>query len=446
MRRLAVALALLAAAAAPWWLAAGRGGPPFLLRTWSVSYALVCLSWTGAAAAAGGLLLGRGGRRERALGVLAAAIGVGVSLALAEAPAVLWGHDWGRTLGTEGERTWLDQALAHNRPDPELIHLHWPHARFEGRVQGNLAGLGIPSAPWHEVDVRFDRNGFRNDTELERADVVLIGDSFVEGSLVALEETVGQQLAVRLGVPVANLGQSAYGLAQELAVLRRYGLPLAPRTVLWFLFGGNDLRDVDHYAWQRAHFEEITRPRTPSLGERLFVRNALLALSRTALARFESPRARAQSAHFRRADGAVETVYFGDTEGPWKPHEWDAMTATLGEANRLSAGAGVQLVVVYIPRKFRVYRPHLSFIPDSETARWDVNDLPGQLGDWCREAGVPFVDTTPILEAEVARGVHTYFVDDVHWNARGHAVVAEALAQRLAAEPPVPEAPRTEAR
>lgn len=435
MRRLLTAAALLVALLTPWWIAAGRSAEPPLFRTWSIAHAFVCLVWSAGIAALAALLLGAGSLRERGFRVATASLAVAFSLAIAEAPALLLGHDWGRTLRTEAGRSWLDEAIAHNRPDPELIHVHWPNAHFRGQVQGNLAHLGIPSAPWHEVDVRFDRNGFRNDTDLERADVVLIGDSFVEGSLVSFDETVGQGLARRLGLRVANLGQSAYGLEQELVVLRRYGLSLAPRTVLWFFFGGNDLRDVDHYAWQLANFSEISRPRTPSLHERFFLRNALLALSRVALSGLEGPRAREQSARYVRADGVAETVYFGDTERPWKPHEWDVMTRTLAEAQQLTAGAGARFVVLYIPRKFRVYRAHLELAPGSAAATWDVNDLPELLGEWCRGAGIEYVDTTPLLETEVSRGVHTYFVDDVHWNAHGHDIVAAGMARILAASP-----------
>ena len=67
----------------------------------------------------------------------------------------------------------------------------------------------------------------------------------------------------RLDTDVVNLGQAAYGLKQELGVLRRFALPLRPRLVLWFLFGGNDLRDVELYEWQKRNLETASGAASP---------------------------------------------------------------------------------------------------------------------------------------------------------------------------------------
>jgi len=96
-------------------------------------------------------------------------------------------------------------------------------------------------------DVRYDHNGFRNQTDLKSADIVVIGDSFVEGLTVSDAQLVTSLLAHLQGKVVANLGQSTYGPQQELIVLKRYGLPLRPRTVVWMFFEGNDLADVITY-------------------------------------------------------------------------------------------------------------------------------------------------------------------------------------------------------
>ena len=66
-------------------------------------------------------------------------------------------------------------------------------------------------------------------------------------------------------------------------------------------------------------------------------------------------------------------------------------------------------------------------------ARWEINDLPDELGRWAAKEGVAFVDTTPRLAEVVARGEHPYFIDDVHWNATGHLIAARAIAAELAA-------------
>jgi hypothetical protein len=68
---------------------------------------------------------------------------------------------------------------------------------------------------------------------LDRADIVVIGESYIEAPMIrdnALSTTV---LAGLQGRKVANLGNSGYGPQQELAVLKRFGLPLRPKVVVW---------------------------------------------------------------------------------------------------------------------------------------------------------------------------------------------------------------------
>src|SRR5262245_31524235 len=69
--------------------------------------------------------------------------------------------DFRVTLGT------LEAPVEHpdNLLDPKLLHIHRPHlqTRYEG------------------IDYRYDQHGLRNEVDLDAADIVVIGDSFVEG-------------------------------------------------------------------------------------------------------------------------------------------------------------------------------------------------------------------------------------------------------------------------
>ena len=67
----------------------------------------------------------------------------------------------------------------------------------------------------------------------------------------------------------------------------------------------------------------------------------------------------------------------------------------------------------------------------SHAASRGVNELPEALREWYASQQIDFVDTIPHLTAVLDEGEHTYFVDDVHWNAKGHAVAAEAVAGHL---------------
>jgi lysophospholipase L1-like esterase len=408
-----------------------RDLPDALWRVYYASTVAMNLAATAAILGVAWLLTDLRQWRRRVAELLLAGMTTGLVIGLFELPAVAFGHDYGITFGTHANDTWLQLAQGVNRRDDELIHIHHPHTRYQGEVVGNLTWIGLPARPPYQVDVQYDRNGFRNSTDLDRAAVVAIGDSFLEGAETAEGDLVTTLVAKRLGVPVANLGQSNYGPQQELAVLRRFGLPLAPRTVVWFFFGGNDLSDIDAYEWRRSHIEEFL---SPPRDRRSFVRNALVALARrtTPPRRTESPAAERHVFTYRTATGAIERMYVDAEEGPVEPRLWQAASAILGEAHARTQAAGADFVVAFIPRKLRVYDGFIEAAPGSYARTWKSNDLPSMLGDWCRDNSVGYIDMTQPLRAAVAVGQSVYLPDDVHWNAAGHAVAAAAVAEVVA--------------
>jgi hypothetical protein len=133
--------------------------------------------------------------------------------------------------GTEISEPWRHPD---NLNDPRLLHIHKPYDRLV----------------WQGIEYKYDRNGFRNGTDLESAHLIVLGDSFVEGWNVHADQLLTTQLARKLNRPVANLGQSWYGPQQELEVLRRYGVELAPKVCVWVFFEGNDLADLRRYKEQ----------------------------------------------------------------------------------------------------------------------------------------------------------------------------------------------------
>ena len=153
---------------------------------------------------------------------------------------------------------------ADNALDPELIHIHKPYLKRVGVTRGDIAlALHLPGTPLYPYDVACDRNGFRNTCDLSTAEVVVLGDSFVEGGFVAADDLMTAILARLLGCTVANLGQSAYGPQQELAVLKHFGALLHPKLYIWTFYGGNDLDDVERYERLRQDSISIAVHSTP---------------------------------------------------------------------------------------------------------------------------------------------------------------------------------------
>lgn len=74
--------------------------------------------------------------------------------------------------------------------------------RYEAAYQGNLgAALCIPPDPARKVVIRYDKYGFRNTRDLQESDVVVIGDSYMEGYLTSEAKLVTARLSDLLGKP-----------------------------------------------------------------------------------------------------------------------------------------------------------------------------------------------------------------------------------------------------
>ncbi len=386
-------------------------------------------------------LLSRLGPAGRAARFVACSASMGAVWLMFEGPALVRLVDYRGVFSTPTP-PWRRPG---NRPDPELVFVRKGHRqerlRFAGADLHGLKGAGPVAA--YRCDLVTDRDGFRNPVDLRRADVVVLGDSFVEGLQVGAEELVSARLAERLGAPVANLGRTGYGPQQELHVLRRFGVPLRPRACVWAFYEGNDLQDVAAYEADRdragrAGVESAAR----DWYARGFARNGLAYLAREWLRPEPTRPAGLQAGRFVEASGRAVPIYFscGVHEGrapPATPRGESAELARfrsiLAEARVLCDRAGIELVVAFVPTKFRVYRDLCRFAPGSPCPGWPVDDLPRAVEAAVASAGpgIGFVDLTPRLRAEAEAGALVYLADDTHWSAAGHRSAARALGDRL---------------
>ncbi len=90
---------------------------------------------------------------------------------------------------------------------------------------------------------KTDSKGFRNEEESAHADIILLGDSFIYGHGVNINETVGFFLENMTGNSVVNLGRQGDTTYQELYVLKQFGLSYQPKYVLYFFYE-NDVIDL----------------------------------------------------------------------------------------------------------------------------------------------------------------------------------------------------------
>ncbi len=361
---------------------------------------------------------------------------------LAEGAVLLGLVDYRVLFGSYESGTAL--SVAGRRFDKELLWRHDPHYRYEAPYQGNIGrALCIPPDPARTVAVRYDRNGFRNARDLDSAEIVVIGDSYMEGYFTPDERVITTRLSELQEKSVANLGHSGYGPQQELVVLQRFGFPLAPQTVVWAFFEGNDFLDAERYEekvlrsgngwWQDFWFRSLSRNVS-----------ALLFRSEQPCTPDES--LKELRAEFLDSMHRTTTVFFAsaEVERVSEPTLRKAV-APIIRAAQLCRDRNIRFLVAFVPEKFRVYHdlPNLA-LSTAAIRQWHVSDLPGRLQRLLADADprIEYVDLTPALKTAARSGTPTYLADDTHWTDEGNLVAADAIHRALQKGSPAELPPR----
>jgi hypothetical protein len=324
-------------------------------------------------------------------------------------------------LGTPVWEPWHHPA---NLLDPKLLHIHKTHDRWL----------------WNGIEYRYDQYGLRNETDLESADLVVVGDSFVEGLGVRTADILTNQLARQLEHSVANLAQSWYGPNQELELLRRYGLRLAPKICVWVFYEGNDLADLHRYKVATQDWKIFSKD-FHSFRQRSFTKNAMLGFRRLLNSMHNQrvsykDRMKEQSGIFTSQSGQETRLYFHDKGRHLSDDDRTALEdlrLILGQAHSLCHAAGAKFLVVFAPTKFRVYKDFTDFDTEAQARYWVINDLPQKIKAMVHEdfPDRGFLDLTTALIEQAKQEPLLYFDYDTHWSAEGHRVVASAIANFL---------------
>jgi hypothetical protein len=292
--------------------------------------------------------------------------------------------------------------------------------------------------------------------------VLLLGDSFVEGTTVGEESLVSTVLEERLNQPsraryeVINAGTHGYGTDQEYLFFLSEGRRYQPDTVVLFFYP-NDLGD--NLAGNRKPFFELQ-------GTSLVLRNSPVPAPRRGAKVLRptyerhrvkpfrgsyalrwlgerlvdaAPRLHRRLARAGIVDQAVttdqdvppqEVAYGGREVGPRKKEMWDLEFALIEALARAVREEGARFLVFYVPARFEVnpsaWEPTM--------ARWKVNASgwsPDRvflvLQEGCAERGIELVDPRAALRLAEASSRPAYFVRDAHWSEVGHRIAAEAL-------------------
>lgn len=365
-----------------------------------------------------------------------------VAVFLVESPALLQLIDYRETFAISSNLPWERPGF---EPDRELIYK--PKPRYAVKIQFDRGNIGrvlcLPSHPTEPFELKYDQNGFRNEEDLGNADVAVIGDSYVESPMMPASQLATTGLAQLTKLTVANLGHSGYGPQQELVVLKRYGLPLHPKTVVWMFYEGNDLLDARGYADMMSLLESRWKS-LDSAWDRSFTKNSLLWLTQSVQGCIPNPHEMPQAARTTVVDteGKENTLYikghsYTATLTKLELDDLQKVVAVLKEAYQLVRQDGARFMIVFVPQAYRVYRGVLNFEGvGGDVNQWGLNDLPDRLRSVVQDISpdIDYVDLTPALRSAAGKNVLVYLPDDTHWTNHGHQVVAQVLADALMSE------------
>lgn len=283
--------------------------------------------------------------------------------------------------------------------------------------------------------------------------ILVLGDSFVEGYAVQVQDRFTEVLQATLGpgFEVMALGVSGYSTDQELLLLEQEGWKYQPDlVVLAFYYNdvwGNGSPIVSGGIALTAHKPvfvmdaggnliltnvPVPYPR-PLLHERFKVYNLIRTVVRGS-PWLDSLAVRARLAEARPSDhrpmGGVgspdEFEVYQKTETKKVKREWTITQALLHRMKQEADERGVHFVVFYVPSRVEVSEEEwtkLRIPPD-----YDPGTVAGRLVAICKAEGAAYVVPSDRFR-EAAQHDRLYYRFDAHWTPAGNRLAAGILAE-----------------
>ena len=264
--------------------------------------------------------------------------------------------------------------------------------------------------------IETNEHGFRGEFDPQGVDdrIVVLGDSFIRGTLADETETIPALLSQwSQDAHFVNLGTGGHGTLQHLLTYREFKDRIPHETVLLFVFIGNDLVDnIDFQAWQDDSGSDLHEPTVTQRMKQMLVKLHIGKL----LQRFSSS-------------------YLGRTEYPSRPTEVEKelFMNSLGELSQTAEDQGARLFVFTLPEVAEFFpQGRVSYREDSIGYG---NATRGLLKEAAEDNGFTYLPLKPVLESAAHElGVPTseLFGDpDHHMREIGNFAAARAVAESL---------------
>jgi hypothetical protein len=296
-------------------------------------------------------------------------------------------------------------------PDPVLHHVHPKNYSFiQQHPSGELGGFEIE----YNAEGRVYRGrGAAPPPANAACRIALMGDSFTEAGQVPFPESFAGLLeASAPGCEVRNYGTRSYSPAIYLVQWTTVIAPWKPTHVFVLVFGGDVREDVAYL--EGASLDAQGLPVAIHGPDDGWVVSQLRRSYVARFARMVSQRATWAWTH----SGEQQWTIGGVVE---EHPEWAGPTPRLIEhLHRRISAAGGQLTLMVVPSRYRM-------MGDGKIPL--TGDLHDTVSGWARERQIAFLELNQPFERASRAGHPLFFLQDIHFTAAGHAVVAAAIAR-----------------
>jgi hypothetical protein len=330
------------------------------------------------------------------------------------------------------------------------LQLHLPNDRTD--LYSPVYGVEVPMKT---IEWTINKDGFRDKSQEDPADVVIIGDSFVEYG-DRDNQTFGKLLEQRLrGSTVRSLGISGYGPFQYLELLKRYGVRENPQVALFCFYEGNDIAGIREYINWKQHGSGLAGYVVTSknilwryvsvlggISSDLLQKGRTIAeviLRRTTNAQYVHPKIAVLDLGGKRVDMLfVDTERSGvDVEQTLREDEWQQLRKILVEFKTITTDRKIRLIILNIPRSATIYAQYSTAKSGkdwrasmaAEIAR--AKNTESALLSLAKELNIEVINLREVYEPAAKEGRVVYEQIDTHWNLEGRELAAESVATRL---------------
>lgn len=290
------------------------------------------------------------------------------------------------------------------------------------------------------------RPAFRTRQELvdRHVDGVAVGDSFTF-CFVDDDDCWVQQFGARTERNIINLGITSTGSVSHLRALENFGIPLQPPLVIWEWFG-NDANEDYGLAKLRGETNVESQNPPPPIRKRgwLEKNSAFYVLLKLYLGdendfdaslQFHDP-VYAEQGDVKLAFGQPYLWDAFDQSLPTNQDGWARSQDAFWAAQETVESYGGTLLIVLMPTKEQVYREMSEPLLGAD--KLALLDQPYQMMlDFCAQENLTCLDLLSVFAPYVEVGEQLYYTTDMHLNARGNQVLAEALADWAEANPEI---------